>query len=154
MPCLGMVHISPAEHDEHPGLTKSWRDLDPGVRFMSWRGGHRARTLVITQDVVNHYWRGVRVAEGAAFEMRSAGDRRGGSNPSLSVLPSESAFRDRECGFLFRYPNVPMSPVLCCVELRHRLLSPRPHPYRRRGAAGGCSRAVRCGRHGRCNDLM
>ncbi len=29
--------------------------------------------------------RGVRVAEGAAFEMRSAGNRRGGSNPSLSV---------------------------------------------------------------------
>ncbi len=29
-------------------------------------------------------WRGVRVAEGAAFEMRSAGNRRGGSNPSLS----------------------------------------------------------------------
>ncbi len=28
--------------------------------------------------------RGVRVAEGAAFEMRSAGNRRGGSNPSLS----------------------------------------------------------------------
>lgn len=30
-------------------------------------------------------WRGVRVAEGAAFEMRSAGNRSGGSNPSLSV---------------------------------------------------------------------
>ena len=35
-------------------------------------------------------WRGVRVAEGAAFEMRSAGNRRGGSNPSLSDIPLSS----------------------------------------------------------------
>lgn len=41
-----------------------------------------------------YHRRGGRAAEGAAFEMRSAGNRRGGSNPSLSVIninPQEAA---------------------------------------------------------------
>lgn len=39
-----------------------------------------------THSFEDLFWRGVRVAEGAAFEMRSTGNRSGGSNPSLSVF--------------------------------------------------------------------
>ena len=46
-------------------------------REWSWRLGRGVRVMPV--------WRGARVAEGAGFENRCAGNRTGGSNPSLSV---------------------------------------------------------------------
>ncbi len=54
---------------------------------------------VFVRGDIRSSWRGVRVAEGAAFEMRCAGDRTGGSNPPLSDILRLGGRKQLSSGF-------------------------------------------------------